>query len=100
MFLENKPGSLEHANCVLAEADINVRTLTIAENTDFSILRLIVNDVGKANKVLKENGFRVNKIVVVAGEVPDKPGSGGTNVEYLDAFVEKSSEITINNFPL
>lgn len=102
IFLENKPGSLEHATRVLEESDINIRTLTVAETADFGILRLIVNDVEKANKVLKENGFRVNKTVVVAVEVPDRPGglhsimkvlgSEGINVEYLYAFVEKSGE--------
>lgn len=102
IFLENKPGSLEHATRVLAQADINIRTLTVAETADFGVLRLIVNDVEKANKVLKDNGFRVNKTAVVAVEVPDKPGglhsimkvlgSEGINVEYLYAFVNKSGE--------
>ncbi|MGV8057703.1 MAG: ACT domain-containing protein [Smithellaceae bacterium] len=102
IFLENKPGSLEHATRVLKEADINIRTLSLAETADFGILRLIVNDVEKTNKVLKENGFRVNKTVVVAVEVPDRPGGlhsimevlsrENINVEYLYAFVEKSGE--------
>ena len=74
IFLENRPGSLEHATRVLEEAKINIRTLTVAETADFGILRLIVNDVEKANAVLKENGFRVNKTAVVAVEVPDRPG--------------------------
>lgn len=102
IFLENKPGSLEHATRILEEANINIRTLSVAETADFGILRLIVNDVEKANKVLKDSGFRVNKTVVVAVEVPDKPGGlhsimkvlskEGINVEYLYAFVEKSGE--------
>jgi hypothetical protein len=102
IFLENKPGSLEHATRVLKEANINIRTLSLAETSDFGILRLIVNDVEKANKVLKDNGFRVSKTAVVAVEVPDKPGGlhsimaalskESINVEYLYAFVEKSGE--------
>jgi hypothetical protein len=102
IFLENKPGSLEHATRVLKDANINIRTLSLAETSDFGILRLIVNDVEKANKVLKDNGFRVNKTAVVAVEVPDKPGGlhsimavlsqESINVEYLYAFVEKSGE--------
>jgi hypothetical protein len=105
VFLENKPGTLEHATRVLKEADINIRTLSVAETVDFGILRLIVNDVEKANSVLKENGFRVSKTPVVAVEVPDKPGGlhsimevvskEGINVEYLYAFVEKSGENAI-----
>src|SRR5450830_1083820 len=102
VFLENKPGSLEHATRVLRDASINIRTLSLAETVDFGILRLIVNDVEKANKVLKDAGFRVSKTVVVAVEVPDKPGGlhssmavisvYGINVEYLYAFVEKSGQ--------
>ena len=102
VFLENKPGTLEQATRVLRDANINIRTLSVAETVDFGILRLIVNDVEKANKVLKENGFRVSKTPVVAVEVPDKPGGlhsimevvskEDINVEYLYAFVEKSGE--------
>lgn len=102
VFLENKPGTLEHATRVLKEANINIRTLSVAETVDFGILRLIVNDVEKANKVLKDAGFRVSKTPVVAVEVPDKPGGlhsimeivskEGINVEYLYAFVEKSGQ--------
>ena len=102
VFLENKPGTLEKATLVLKEANINIRTLSMAETADFGILRLIVNDVEKANKVLKENGFQVSKTPVVAVEVPDKPGGlhsimevvskEGINVEYLYAFVEKSGQ--------
>ena len=102
VFLENKPGSLEHATRVLTENKINIRTLSLAETVDFGILRLIVNDVEKTNKVLKEAGFRVSKTVVVAVEVPDQPGGlhsimevlnkEAINVEYLYAFVEKSGQ--------
>jgi hypothetical protein len=102
VFLENKPGSLEHATRALKENNINIRTLSLAETADFGILRLIVNDVEKANKVLKDNGFRVSKTPVVAVEVPDTPGGlhsimevvskEAINVEYLYAFVEKSGQ--------
>jgi len=102
VFLENKPGSLENATRTLRDANINIRTLSVAETVDFGILRLIVNDVEKAHKVLKDSGFRVSKTPVVAVEVPDKPGGlhsimevvskEGINVEYLYAFVEKSGQ--------
>jgi hypothetical protein len=102
VFLENKPGSLENATRTLRDANINIRTLSVAETVDFGILRLIVNDVEKANKALKDSGFRVSKTPVVAVEVPDKPGGlhsimevvskEGINVEYLYAFVEKSGQ--------
>lgn len=102
VFLENKPGSLEHATRVLKENAINIRTLSIAETIDFGILRLIVDDVEKTNQVLKDAGFRVTKTIVIAVEVPDQPGGlhsimevltkEGINVEYLYAFVEKSGQ--------
>jgi len=102
IFLENKPGSLENVTGILKDANINIRTLSLADTTDFGILRLIVNDVNTSIKVLKENGLRVSRTTVVAVEVPDRPGGlhsilevlskNGVNVEYLYAFVEKSGQ--------
>jgi hypothetical protein len=100
IFLENKPGSLEEATRILKDAGINIRTLSLADTTDFGVLRLIVNDVETASRVLKEQGLRFSRTTVVAVEVPDQPGGlhgilgvlskNGINVEYLYAFVEKS----------
>ena len=102
IFLENKPGVLEEATRILKDAGINIRTLSLADTTDFGVLRLIVNDVDRASQVLKEQGFRTSRTVVVAVEVPDRPGGlhgilevlskNGINVEYLYAFVERSGE--------
>jgi len=102
IFLENKPGGLEEATRLLKEAGINIRTLSLADTTDFGILRLIVNDVDTASRVLKENGLRFSRTTVVAVEVPDRPGGlhgileilmkNGINVEYLYAFVERSGQ--------
>ncbi|MCX5853106.1 MAG: ACT domain-containing protein [Deltaproteobacteria bacterium] len=102
VFLENKPGSLENVTRILKSANVNIRTLSLADTTDFGILRLIVNDVDTSLAALKENGLRVSKTIVVAVEVPDRPGGlhsilevlsqNGINVEYLYAFVEKSGE--------
>jgi hypothetical protein len=100
IFLENKPGSLEEATRILKDAGINIRTLSLADTTDFGVLRLIVNDVETASRVLKEQGLRFSRTTVVAVEVPDQPGGlhgilgvlskNGINLEYLYAFVEKS----------
>lgn len=102
IFLENKPGALESVTRLLKDANINIRTLSLADTSDFGILRLIVNDVNTTIKVLNDNGLRVSKTTVVAVEVPDRPGGlhsilevlakNGVNVEYLYAFVEKSGE--------
>jgi hypothetical protein len=100
IFLENKSGRLAEVTALLGKAGVNIRALTLADTADFGILRLIVNDVEKAEKVLKENGFTVGRTDVVAVEVPDRAGGlaevmndlgrAGINVEYMYAFVEKS----------
>jgi hypothetical protein len=81
---------------------VNVRALTLADTTDFGILRLIVDDNAKAVELLKGQGFTVGTTPVVAVEVPDRPGGladildlvgrAGLNVEYMYAFVERRSE--------
>ncbi|MCE5282552.1 MAG: ACT domain-containing protein [Deltaproteobacteria bacterium] len=110
IFLENKPGSLEEVTRILKDAGINIRTLSLADTTDFGILRLIVNDEETASRVLKEQGLRVSRTTVVAVEVPDRPGGlhsilevltkNGINVEYLYAFVERSGENAVIIFRL
>lgn len=99
IFIENKSGRLAEITRILGEAGINIRALSLADTSDFGILRLIVNDCAKANTVLKENGFTVSKTEVVAVEVPDRPGGlsailqaldrEAINVEYMYAFVER-----------
>ena len=110
IFLENKPGSLEEATRILKDANINIRTLSLADTTDFGVLRLIVNDVEAASRVLKEHGLRFSRTTVVAVEIPDRPGGlhgileilmkNGINVEYLYAFVEKSGQNAVIIFRL
>ena len=102
VFIENKSGRLAEITRILGEAGINIRALSLADTSDFGILRLIVNDREKAKVVLKEKGFTVSKTEVVAVEVPDKPGglyqilrtldSETINVEYMYAFVERCGE--------
>ena len=74
IFLENKSGRLSEVTKVLGDNGINIRALSLADTTDFGILRLIVNDTDKASNVLKENGFTVGKTEVIAVEVDDRPG--------------------------
>ncbi|MCL7486966.1 MAG: ACT domain-containing protein [Desulfobulbaceae bacterium] len=102
VFLENKSGRLADITSVLAENNINIRALSVADTADFGILRLIVDKVDLAKKILKENGFTVGKTNVIAVEVPDRVGglagvlktidAAGLNVEYMYAFVNKSGE--------
>ena len=102
IFLENKSGRLAEVTRVLGNAGINVRALSLADTSDFGILRLIVNDSAKAVDVLKQNQFTVSMTQVVAVEVSDRPGGlahildilqkENINVEYMYAFVERSSD--------
>lgn len=102
IFIENKSGRLAEVARLLGEAGVNVRALSLADTSDFGILRLIVNDREKAKQILKENGFTVSKTEVVAIEVPDRPGGlceilqvldkESINVEYMYAFVERCGE--------
>ncbi|MBN2297020.1 MAG: ACT domain-containing protein [Deltaproteobacteria bacterium] len=102
IFLENKPGGLSSVTKALRDANINIRALSLADTSDFGILRLIVDNVSKAKEVLNASGFAVGRTNVVAVEVPDKPGGlhgildalteEGVNVEYMYAFVERSGE--------
>jgi len=102
IFIENKSGRLAEIARILGDAGINIRALSLADTTDFGILRLIVNDREKAKQILKEKGFTVSKTEVVAVEVPDRPGglseilqsldSESINVEYMYAFVERCGE--------
>lgn len=96
LFLENKPGHLRSVVQILADAGINIVTLSLADTQQFGILRLIVEDWQKAKSVLEETGCVVNVTEVVATEVEDRPGGladtlrtlgeGGVNVEYMYAF--------------
>ena len=102
IFLENKPGGLSSVTKALSDAQINIRALSLADTSDFGILRLIVDDVAKAKEVLNSRGFAVGRTHVVAVEVPDRTGGlhsilelltgKGINVEYMYAFVERSGE--------
>ncbi|MCD6320315.1 MAG: ACT domain-containing protein [Candidatus Desulfofervidaceae bacterium] len=102
IFLENRAGRLAEITKVLASAGINIRALSLADTSDFGILRLIVNDTEAAFKVLKDNGFTVGKTEVIAVEVPDRSGGlaeimqilakENINVEYMYAFVQQSGE--------
>ena len=100
IFIENKSGRLAEVTRVLGTQGINIRALSLADTSDFGILRLIVDKVDVAKKALKEGGFTVGKTNVVAVEVPDHCGglagvlktieAAGLNVEYMYAFVNKS----------
>lgn len=96
LFLENKSGQLSAPCHKLAEANINILTMSLADTQQFGILRLIVDDWEKARKVLEDSGMVVNLTDVIGIEVFDKPGGldklltmieeCDLNVEYMYAF--------------
>ena len=96
IFLENKPGQLAGICRALAQAGINIATLSLADTSEFGIVRMIVDDHEKAKRILTERGHIVNVREVVAVCVPDRPGgmaevmsvldAVGANIEYSYAF--------------
>jgi len=102
IFLENKTGRLASVTRLLGTTGINIRALSMADTSDFGILRMIVDNVDAALEALKNADYTVSLTDVVAIEIPDTPGgladvlesfqNAGMNVEYLYAFVEKTSD--------
>ena len=97
VFIENSEGSLAPFTKLLGENGIDLIALSVADTTNFGILRAIVADTGKAVEVIRDAGYAVSLTDVLAVAVPDKPGGlsgvlellleNGINVEYLYSFV-------------
>jgi hypothetical protein len=105
VFLENKAGRLAKVAEELKNNHINIRALTIADTSDFGILRMIVNKPDQAYDVLKKGGFTVRESDILAIELDDKEGvfydlmklcdANGLSVEYTYSFVEQHSNKAI-----
>ncbi len=104
VFLENRPGCLCEMTKALADGGVDLRGLSLAETSDFGIVRLIVNDVLNTATVLKSAGFVSSLTDVLAVAVSDTPGGlhrvlellseADINVEYMYAILSgKNSEI-------
>lgn len=102
VFLENKSGRLAEVTRTLGDNNIDISALSIADTTDFGILRLIVDKPEKAEEVLKAEGFTVSSTSVIAIRVQDKPGGlaqalgvldkENIDIEYMYAFVSKTED--------
>ncbi len=98
IFLENKAGRLKEVTKTLYANSINIRALSLADTSDFGILRMIVDDCDKAKQVLRDEGLTVGRTGVVAVQVGDTPGGlhfileiladADINVEYMYAYVQ------------
>lgn len=101
VFIENKPGRLAAALEVLAKGGVDISALSLADTSEYGILRLIVNDADTAKKVLREAGIIVKITKVLALSMNDVPGGlshildifaqNNINVDYMYAFVGKQS---------
>ena len=95
VFVENKQGKLVETGKTLAENDINIRAMSIADTKDFGILRMITSDNAKTKEVLSSDTV-VNTTAVIAVKMADRPGAlykvidilskAGINIEYMYAF--------------
>lgn len=96
VFLENKSGRLHEVFEVLGQENINVSACSVADTSEFGILRMIVSDPEKAREVLKSKLFSVNVSEVISFATPNTPGAlsktlrilseAGISIEYLYGF--------------
>lgn len=100
VFLENREGRLDEVLRTLGENDVNIVALSLADTSDYGMLRMIVSDPEKGRTVLKEAGITSMLTDVVALRVPHATGSlskamhelvqKNVNVEYMYAFANGS----------
>lgn len=106
VFLENKKGTLSDVTSLLAEANINIRALSLADTSDFGILRLILDDPKKAMEILRAENITVRSSQVLAVEIDHVPGGlhntimklteKNINIEYTYAFLhEEANKATL-----
>ncbi len=96
IFIENKSGRLAEVTKVLGENSINISALSVADTSEYGLLRLIVSDGEKAVKLLKEADFSVNLTDVICLSVAHQPGAlheaveilyeAGVSIEYMYAY--------------
>nr|MBE6544582.1 acetolactate synthase [Oscillospiraceae bacterium] len=97
VFVENKQGSLHDITDALAKANINLRSMCVADTSNYGIVRIIADDPEKAKALLDKDGHAANVRLVNAFAVPDQPGGlskvlsllegCGVNIEYMYALI-------------
>lgn len=106
VFVENRPGRLAYLLKTLADAEVNIRALSVADSADFGIVRLIVDDPKAANDAIHAAGMTGRITSVLRVEVPDMPGAlerdvvealaeAGVNIEYMYAYGGRLSETAV-----
>ncbi len=102
VFVENKKGRLSSLTRALADGDIDIKAVSLADTAKFGILRMVVEDPDKALKIVKEANFTASETEVVGVEVQDRPGGlaealgvfkdNDIAVEYIYSFLEASAD--------
>lgn len=100
VFVENRPGRLADITAVLAKSSIDIRALSVADTSDYGILRLIVNAPKSAVEALRSEGMTASATQVLGIIIPDEPGGlaraikvlsdAQISVEYAYAFITPS----------
>ena len=91
IFLENKKGRFTEVTTILGDAGINMTAFTVAENSDFGIVRLLVSDPVKARDILRENKYAVSVTDVICLQMPNEPGTLSKVMQIItqaDIFIE------------
>ncbi len=101
VFVENKQGSLHEITDTLAGAGINLRSMCVADTSNYGIVRIIADDPDKAKALLDKEGHAANVRLINAFAVPDQPGGlanvlrllegNGVNIEYMYALITSQS---------
>lgn len=101
IILDNVPGALSNVSEILGREGVNIRAISVADTSDLSTVRFVVDDPAKASNILKTHGFRTRETEVLAVETPDHPGGmnavlrplkeAGINVHYLYPHLGRAS---------
>lgn len=102
VFLENRAGQLAEITGLLAQNNVNLRAISIAETVDYGVLRMIVDDAERASSILLENGNVLSMTPVSVVAVPDRPAGlsevltvlsdAGIDIEYMYSILSHGDE--------
>jgi hypothetical protein len=105
VFIENQKGRLERVTEVLREKDINIASFSLADTSEYGMLRLIVSNPEEGKRVLKEAGFSAMLTDVIAVKIEQKPGTlhevlktvfeAGLSVEYMYTLATTGKDTSI-----
>lgn len=105
VFLEDRSGRLTGLTRILAEQDVNIIALTLAETTDYGIVRMVVGRPALAKEALEKAGFSIGLTDVICVNMPDEPGAlhhildiltnAHVNVDYMYAFSNRDVALAV-----